>query len=68
LKQKIDLIQFSSKLDLKGLFFISLPCGSNLNPNINHRTAFCRQSLPDMVYRDKKQWRIVLKGTAATVF
>jgi hypothetical protein len=47
LKQKIDLIQFSSKLDLKGLFFISLPCGSNLNPNINHRTALCRQSAVD---------------------
>ena len=25
LKQKIDLLQFSSKLELRGLFFISLP-------------------------------------------
>ena len=30
------------------------------------RTYFCRQSGADTVHRAKNQWRIVLKGTAAT--
>ena len=32
LKQKIDLLQFSSKLELRGLFFISLPTAVAPNP------------------------------------
>ena len=28
----------------------------------------CRQNVSDTVHRAKKQWRIVLKRTAATVF
>ena len=31
-------------------------------------TAFCRQSVPDTVHREKNQRRVVLKRTAATDF
>ncbi|MBQ2418556.1 MAG: hypothetical protein II281_01970, partial [Alistipes sp.] len=48
----------------EALFFIVLSARVSLNPNINHRTAFCRQSGAFTTLNEKCLRRIVLKRTA----
>ena len=49
LKQKIDLLQFSSKLELRGLFFISLPTAvtPTRKQNLNYK-LFCSSKAPSL--------------------